>query len=179
MDILISSNLERLLFEICGRDAGQVVSWMQQLREGRFYDIGSQNLMRLQRVFYGGWATDEDTRAEINRTMRQYRYLIDPHTAVAIFVERGYRFLTGDTTPCVMISTANPYKFGRDVLIAIKGVEAAADQDDFACCELLSDLTGVKAPARIMQLPGMPVLHSAQCEKTGMKEALLAAMEQA
>lgn len=173
MDILISSNLERLLFELCGRDAAQVTAWMRELREGRFYDIGSQNLMFMQRVFYGGWATDEDTRAEINRTLRQHRYLVDTHTAVAIFVERGYRFMTGDVTPCVMVSTANPYKFGRDVLIAVKGVEAAEGKDDFACCELLAAETGTTVPERIAQLPSLPVLHTTQCKKDKMREALL------
>ena len=173
MDILISSNLERLLFELCGRDAAQVTEWMRQLREGKFYDIGSQNLMLLQRVFYGGWATDEDTRAEISRTLRRHRYLVDPHTAVAIFVERGYRFLTGDVAPCVMVSTANPYKFGRDVLIAVKGMEAAEGKDDFACCALLAQETGTKIPAQIAQLPCLPVLHTAQCPREKMREALL------
>lgn len=178
MDILISSNLERLLFEISGRDAAQVTAWMRELREGKFYDIGSQRLMRMQRVFYGGWATDEDTRAEINRTLRQHRYLVDPHTAVAIFVERGYRFMTGDVTPCIMVSTANPYKFGRDVLIAVRGVEAAADKDDFACCQVLAEETGTKVPERIAQLPGLPVLHTAHCAKDKLRESLLAVLEE-
>lgn len=174
MDILISSNLERLLFELCGRDGAQVSEWMAALRDGRFYDIGAENLARMQALFFGGWASDNDTRAEIARTLRTHDYLIDTHTAVAMFVERAYREATGDKTPCVVVSTANPYKFGRDVLAAIEGTASA---DDFACCDTLASRTGVAVPRQIAQLPQMEILHTAQCDRDKMREALLDALK--
>ena len=174
MDILISSNLERLLFELCGRDGKQVSAWMESLRAGRCYDIGAENLARMQQDFCGGWATDDDTRAEIARTLRMYNYLVDTHTAVALFVERAYRNATNDETPCVVVSTANPYKFGRDVLLAID--RTATETDDFKCCDLLSARTGTNVPRQIAQLPQLPILHDAQCDKDKMRQALLDAL---
>ena len=129
MDILISSNLERLLFELCGRDPKQVRGWMEALRTGSRYDIGNENLCAMRAVFAGGFTDDAGTREEIRRTYAEDGYLMDPHTAVASHVLRAYQEQTGDRTPSVIVSTASPYKFGRPVLEAIAGTQAAEGLD--------------------------------------------------
>lgn len=176
MDILISSNLERLLFEICGRDSEQVAQWMEELKKGRFYDIGSQRLMEMQRIFYGGWATDPDAMGEISLSLRQYGYLIDPHTAVASFVQRAYKKHSGSTRHSIVVSTASPYKFGRDTLKAIDAQRDIEGIDDFKCCDILSGLTDTAVPPQIASLPTLPLLHKGTCEKDGMEQALLDAI---
>ena len=102
---------------------------------------------------------------------------MDTHTAVASAVLRRYQQETGDETPCVIVSTASPYKFGASVLEAIAGREAVAGKDDFACCEMLSRLTGTREPDQIAKLPAMPIRHTAVCEKDAMAEAVLDAVK--
>lgn len=176
MDILISSNLERLLFELCGRDPKQVRGWMEALRTGSRYDIGNKNLCAMRAVFAGGFTDDAGTREEIRRTYAEDGYLMDPHTAVASHVLRAYQEQTGDRTPSVIVSTASPYKFGRPVLEAIAGTQAAEGLDDFGCCGVLAARTGTRVPPQIAELPTMPVRHKRVCEKDRMEEALLEAL---
>ncbi len=176
MDILISSNLERLLFELCGRDPAQVRGWMEALQTGRHYDIGAENLRSMRSVFAGGFTDDAGTREEIRRSFSQDGYLMDPHTAVASHVLRAYQERTGDRTPAVIVSTASPYKFGRPVLEAVAGAQAAEGLDDFGCCEALAARTGTRVPPQIAELPTLPVRHQRVCEKDRMEEALLGAL---
>ena len=99
---------------------------------------------------------------------------MDPHTAVASHVLRQYQAETGDRTPTVIVSTASPYKFAGDVLAAIAGPDAAG-LDAFRCAERLEDMTGIPVPPQVQALPSLPVLHTAQCEKDRMAEAVLRA----
>ena len=177
MDILISSNLERLLFEAADRDGELVATWMKQLKESYSYCIGEQRLEWMNAVFAAGYADDQQCAQEIRARFEQDHYLMDTHTAVASHVLREYREKTGDTTPTVIVSTASPYKFAADVLAAIQGNEYIRNLDAFTCSELLEHLTGVPVPAQVKELRSLEVRHKAQCEKDGMAEAVLSAFD--
>lgn len=173
MDILVSSNLERLLFEAADRDGGLIRVWMNQLRDSGSYSVGEQRMEWLASVFASGFADDMETAREIRARFEQDRYLMDTHTAVASFVLRRYREESGDSTPTVIVSTANPYKFAGDVLAAVAGKDAAAALDAFQCAEKLQELTGVPVPPQVQALRSLPVRHTAQCEKDRMAEAVI------
>ncbi|MDO4483637.1 MAG: threonine synthase [Clostridia bacterium] len=177
MDILVSSNLERLLYEVSGRDAECVRTWMEELKTQGCYDIGAENLYTLLQTFAAGTADDEETRAEIKRCLTENGYLMDPHTAVASKVLRDYRAENEDDTVTVVLSTANPYKFAMPVLAAVAGDEALQGLDAFAASDVLERTAGVPVPAQVKALPTLPVLHTAQCDKEDMGKAVLAAFD--
>ena len=177
MDILISSNLERLLFDLCGMDGAKVAKLMAQLKaEGR-YEIDADMLEKLQAKYAAGYVDEAGIRAEIARTWKEDGYLMDTHTAVASAVLRDYIEKTGDKTPAVIVSTASPYKFGASVLEAIAGEEAVSGKDDFACCAMLSELTNTREPEQIANLPAMEIRHTGVCEKDAMAEAVLSVIK--
>ena len=177
MDILISSNLERLLFDLAGCDGEKIAALMAQLKAEKKYEIKPDMLKALKGRYAAGYVNEDGIRAEIARTWNEEHYLMDTHTAVASAVLRDYQEKTGDKRMSVIVSTASPYKFGASVLEAIAGGEACEGKDDFACCALLSELTGTKVPPQIADLPTMPVRHSAVCEKTAMAQAVLDAVK--
>ena len=174
MDILVSSNLERLLYEAADRDGALIRTWMTQLKESGSYSVGEQRLDWLLDTFQGGYADDRNTTAEIRKRWEQDRYLLDPHTAVASHVLREYRQATGDDTPTVIVATASPYKFAADVLKALTGDNAGGDP--FAASEALQQLTGVPMPEQVMKLRELPVRHTAECDRDKMGQAVLDAM---
>ena len=173
MDILISSNLERLLFDLCGNDGAKVAELMAQLKEKRCYQVDEEMLCKLQDKYAAGYVNEAGIRAEIKRTWEEDHYLMDTHTAVASAVLRDYTSKTGDTTPSVIVSTASPYKFGASVLEAIAGESAVQGKDDFACCAMLSEMTGTHEPDQIAKLPEMEIRHAGVCEKDDMAQAVL------
>lgn len=177
MDILISSNLERLLYEAADRDGGLISLWMKQLRETGTYSVGEQRLDWLRGLFAAGYADDMQTDVEIRTVFEQERYLLDPHTAVASRALRDYRDRTQDETYTVLVATASPYKFSGDVLYALGGREAIAGLDPFQCAEELSRRTGVPVPEAIRALRDLPERHSTRCEKEAMAQALLDAFD--
>ena len=161
MDILISSNLERLLFDLCERDDALVKRWMSSLRKCGGYNIGGDRSRAMQEIFHGGWVDDARVSETIAKVWAREHYLLDTHTAVARAVYDDYRAQTGDTTPTVIASTANPYKFPRDVLGAIEG---ETPESEFACADRLEALTGVAMPAALRELRDLPVLHGTVCD---------------
>lgn len=174
MDILISSNLERFLWELAEGDTAQVTAWMDSLkREGR-YEITEAQKATLKSVFYGGCADDSHTADAIAQLWRDEKYLADPHTAVAFAVADEFRRATGDGAPLLVVSTASPYKFAADVAAAI---HVPVTGDAFAAAEVLEEATGVPAPAQVAQLRALPVLHTRVCEKDKMGEAVLAGFD--
>ena len=176
MDILVSSNLERLLFEAADRDGALVATWMQQLKESGTYAVGEQRMEWLNDLFAAGYADDEQTAAEIRRCFEQEHYLMDPHTAVASHVLRTLRG-TASRRPTVIVSTASPYKFAPDVLSALLGKDAVEGRDAFVCSELLERHTGVSMPDQVKRLREQPVRHTASCEKDAMAQAVLDAFK--
>jgi len=170
MDILISSNLERMLFELCGRDADAVRGWMAELKEKGAYEIDAASKAALNGLMYGAWASEAESAAAIARAWNEEKYLIDPHTAVAMKALDSYRAETGDLRPCVVASTASPFKFGRAVSAALG---LPTDADDFTLCRRLSDATGWAVPQAIAELPALPVRHRAVCAPEDMLTALM------
>ncbi|MEA4997838.1 MAG: threonine synthase [Candidatus Limiplasma sp.] len=177
MDILISSNLERLLYESAERDGRLVKSWMDLLKDCGSFSIGAQRLAGLQKTFSAGFADDQMTAEEIRRVFEHTGYLMDPHTAVASHVLGKYRADTGDHTPAVIVATASPYKFAEDVLTSLLGKAAAEGLTAFDCADRLSAHTGVPIPSQIKALKTLPVRHTQVCEKDQMEQALFAPAE--
>ncbi len=170
MDILVSSNLERLLYEAADRDGRLIQTWMNQLKECGSYSVGDQRREWLAGFFWGDCADNKDTVNEIGKRFAQDRYLLDPHTAVASHVLREYRAKTNDATPTVIVGTASPYKFAADVLSAIGG---EAGLDAFTASEELEKRTGIPMPEQIRHLKDLPVRHTAECDRDKMAEAVL------
>ncbi|MBQ3274108.1 MAG: threonine synthase [Christensenellaceae bacterium] len=157
MDILISSNLERLLFEMLGRDDEALRGIMADLKQTGRFEMPKEAIDGLKISFYADYATEEDTAASIKEEFDENGYLMDPHTAVAMHVYRKYAEKTGDDTYTVVASTANPYKFTQDVLKAVSGEDAP---EAFGAAERLSEYTGTKVPSQILALKTKPVLHN-------------------
>ena len=169
MDILISSNLERLLFDLSGGDDVLVKGYMEQLKETGRYEIGAEMKAKLQELFYGGFAGEEDTLATITALYAD-GYLIDTHTAVAAKVLADYRAETGDETIAVFASTASPYKFCDNVLRAI-GEEPVSDSVERIA--QLENASGVTAPRRLAELKGKKARFDAVTEKDQMECVVL------
>ena len=150
MDILVSSNLERLLYHITGSDA-QVAAWMADLAEKGSYTVNSTTLETIRADFAAGCASDEEVAQEIKAIYQKVGYLCDPHTAVAFKVAREYQAASQSHNPMVVLSTASPYKFPRDVLTALG---AKAPQSDFAAMDGLKALTNVPVPNSLAALRG-------------------------
>ncbi len=164
IDILISSNLERLLFELAGRNEQTIREWMDALKEKGMYALPQEALNELKKTFAAGWCTEEDTLETIKRTYEKTNYLMDPHTAVAQCVYERYVAQTGDQTKTVLLSTANPYKFATHVLSAFE----QTGEDDFINAERLHAMTGMQIPTGISGLLGKPEVHMDVCKLEDM-----------
>ena len=181
MDILVSSNLERLLFESADRDGELIKVWMNQLKECGSYSIGDQRREWMESMFAAGCSDDGETTEEIRDIFTQYEYLMDPHTAVASKVLRDYRLKTGDDRVTVIVSTASPYKFAPSVAAALQGKNAVKHLDAFACAQILNSVSGRPIPPQVEKLKDLPVRHTAVCENNveSMGNAVKAAFGQA
>jgi threonine synthase len=173
MDILISSNLERLLFELSGRDAAQVTAWMASLGQTGRYDVGEAMKSEIGNLFHGDWADGQATRQAIVDAWQSWGYVPDTHTAVALDVWKRYAQSTGDTTPTVIASTASPFKFSDHVVSALFGPEALKGKDEFALLELLAEKTGWPVPKGLQSLKTRPVLHKLHCEADRMRQTVM------
>ena len=162
MDILISSNLERLLFNLYGNDADAVIDLQNKLKLTGEYTISENVYAELNKLFDCGCCNDIETKETIADVFKTYNYLIDTHTAVGVKVYNDYFKRTGDTTPVIIASTANPYKFSRAVLEAVTG-DSREDLDEFGTVVALEEYTGVHAPKQLAQLKGKPVRFSNVC----------------
>ncbi len=169
MDILISSNLERLLFTLTGDDAEATRRLMASLGRAGQYEITPAMREGLA-LFAGGYAGEEETREAIREVHRASDYLIDTHTAVAYAVYRRYREATGDATPAVVVSTASPFKFTGDVMAALD--PACAGKDDFALAREMAALVGEAVPEPIRDLETRPIRHQRVCAKDEVKAAV-------
>ena len=163
MDILVSSNLERMLYYFCEGDCELVASLMSDLAEKGSYTVPAEVLARIQEVFACGRADDDQTRAEIRSTWEGLGVLIDPHTAVAKTVLDS---VERDGSVRVCLSTASPYKFGADVLAALG--EDTDNLTGFECMDALAAKTGTVPPARLSALRDAEVLHTTVCDRDKM-----------
>ena len=165
MDILISSNLERLIYKIAGNDAEKNSELMKELTTDGVYTITDDMKAKLAE-FYGGYATEAETAATIKKVYESDDYIIDTHTAVAATVYEKYVAETGDKTPTVIASTASPYKFTRSVMNAID--PEYDSMTDFELVDELEKLSGVKVPQAIEDIRSAKVLHDTVCDKEDM-----------
>lgn len=165
MDILISSNLERLIYRIAGEDAQKNASLMQELGSSGRYAI-SDGMKKELDAFYGGYASEQETAARIKTLYENTGYVLDTHTAVASAVYEKYKKETGDDKKTVIASTASPFKFTRSVLDAID--PKYDSMDDFALADELSRIANVAVPKAIEEIRHAPVLHNNVCGKDEM-----------
>ncbi|MBQ8028750.1 MAG: threonine synthase [Clostridia bacterium] len=172
MDILISSNLERLLFHLSGEDDKKISNWMKLLSTEGVYSVDSDVKEKILSLFDAGCCNDAMTAETIGKTYKE-GYLCDTHTAVAIKVFEEYVARTGDKTETVIASTANPYKFSAAVLKAV-GDEIPEGADEFEQVELLIRATGVECPAQLANLSDKKVRFNDVCNKEDMIEMVYA-----
>ncbi len=169
MDILISSNLERLIYKIAGEDAKATADMMAALASSGKYTI-TEGMKAQMKDFIGGWADETQTAAEIKRMYETAGYVMDTHTAVASAVYHDYKLRSGDATKTVIASTASPYKFGTSVMGAIS--DTYKGMDDFALIDELSKVSGTEIPKAVEEIRSAPVLHDTVCETEDMQKTV-------
>lgn len=170
MDILVSSNLERLLFEANDRDGSKVAKLMESLNVDGSYKI-SEISQEFIKDFYGDYADKEEIYDAIKKVHNEEGYLMDTHTAVAYVVLNKYRSRSGDNAPYLLASTASPYKFPRSIC---KALEIDIDgKDDFEIVNLLKEYTGKEIPNNLKGLENEPILYNEVYEKDEIKDSLL------
>ena len=167
MDILISSNLERLIYKIAGNDADKNNELMNSLKVNGKYDIADDMKKQLD-DFYGNYASEEETAETIRDTYDKTGYIMDTHTSVAASVYKKYKAETNDDTVTVIASTASPFKFTRSVMVAID--PKYDSMGDFELVDELSKIGNVKVPNAIEEIRNAEVRHNNLVEVDGMKD---------
>lgn len=170
MDILVSSNLERLLFDISGQNAELTAERMSMLKEKGVYKISPAEQLKLKSLFASDWASEDETGAAIFNCLDLNGYLIDTHTAVASVVYGKYITESGDFTPTVILSTASPYKFTNDVL---KALGSKVPDDLFKSVDKLRSRSGTEIPQPIESLKEKEVRFDGVCTRAEMEDTML------
>lgn len=174
MDILVSSNLERLIYTCAGENSDVNAALMKQLKEEGRYEITADMKAKLT-DFAGGYATEAETAATIRKVYEKTGYVMDTHTAVAATVFYKYKEETQDNTVTVIASTASPYKFTRSVIEAIEN--KATNEDDFTLVDRLCEVSGVKVPNAIEEIRNAEVRHTMVCDKDNMQETVVGILQ--
>lgn len=174
MDILVSSNLERLIYLSCGSDSGENARLMSELSGTGSYEI-TREMKEYMKDIIGGYADQERVHKKIRDLYDKTGYVIDTHTGVAAAVHEDYRKASGDDTVTVIASTASPYKFSAAVVGSIKGQMPGGD--DFEIIEELSRLSNTSVPYAVSELKTAPVRHKAECDKEDMKDTVRKAID--
>ena len=169
MDILISSNLERMLFELCGNNDKEVAALQDSLSKNGEFTVSEEVKNAMGELFWGGCCDDKETIATISKYFGEYGYLCDTHTAVALNVYEQYVAETGDDRPTVIASTASPYKFANSVLSA---VSEKSGNSEFDTVKILSEETNTEIPAPIKALENAEVRFKQIREKEDMLNAV-------
>jgi len=169
MDILISSNLERLIYLIADCDSEKNSQLMKSLKEKGVYELTEDMKAKLT-DFAAGYATEEEVKAKIADVYEKTGYVMDTHTAVAAFVCEKYQKETKDTTKTVVASTASPYKFAKSVMTAIDSRYEA--QDELELIDMLEYLSGVDMPKAIEEIRDANILHTLECDADKMEETV-------
>ena len=171
MDILISSNLERLLYILTGCNDAKIKEWFGSLTETGKYEVSDDIKKLLKQDFYAGFCDDNDTKATIKKIFDEYSYTCDTHTAVAVKVYNDYIAETGDKTKTIIASTASPYKFSASVLEAIDG--SAPEIDEYDMIEKLYEHSGYAVPKSLAELKNKKARFDVSIEKSEMKDFVL------
>ncbi|MDE6723727.1 MAG: threonine synthase [Eubacterium sp.] len=169
MDILISSNLERLLYHMSGENDTLVADLMKQLSENGKYTVSDTLIKAIQTTFNAGFASEDEVNETIKNHFDNYNYLCDTHTAVAVKVYDNYVAETKDDIPTVIDSTASPYKFSKSVLSAVLG-GSTPDLDEFSMVDKLNEVTNADVPAPLANLKDKEVRFNNVCDKENMSE---------
>ncbi|MGI6551573.1 MAG: threonine synthase [Clostridia bacterium] len=169
MDILISSNLERFLFEITGHDAEKIRHWMENLSLHGSFTVDEATKASMDRIMGVGYATEEETLTTIRETFRAAGYVLDPHTAVGKKVYQDYRDRTGDETPTVLAATASPFKFNASVMQALQGEKGVEGRTEFQVLDELARVTGLPVHPGLKGLEKRPVLHRRVCARKDLR----------
>ncbi len=172
MDILVSSNLERFLYEMVGRDGTRISGWMNDLNTKGVFRIDNKTKQDINLVLAADFADEEETLATIKAVFTRTGYTLDTHTAVGAAVYQKYRDSTDDLTKTVIVATASPFKFNSSVLRALRGEEAVRGKDECLILEELSALTKLPIHRGLRDLDKRPILHTRLCEKSGIKKAI-------
>lgn len=173
MDILISSNLERLLYELTEHDSAKVSAWMEELKTVGRYETDKLTHKKVENLFWASFCDDEATINTIKEVWQEYKYLLDTHTAVAFNVYNQYLKNTQDDTVTVIASTASPFKFAGSVASAVLPEGMTEGRDEFEILDLLASYTGFDIPLGIRDLDKKPILHDTVCDRNRMKDVVL------
>lgn len=165
MDILISSNLERLLYHLSDSDDALIASYMKDLNEKGTYTVSDSIKAKVSENFVAGYCSDEETVKTIADTFKKYDYVIDTHTAVAVNVYNKYKAETGDNTPTVIASTANPFKFNEAVMSALAPDANLEGKSEFDLLDMLADAGKIKIPSQLSELRNKTPRFNTVCEK--------------
>jgi threonine synthase len=169
MDILISANLERLLYHTSGNDEALINDLMSRLAKDGVYKISDEMLSAIREHFDAGFADEAEVRHTIQSQCKEYNYLLDTHTAVAVNVYYAYVKRTGDDIPTVIDSTASPFKFPKSVYSAVfDGAEVT--MDEFETVEEINKVLGAEIPEPIKALKNKKVRFTDVCSKEDMSE---------
>lgn len=175
MDILVSSNLERLLYKLSGDSDITTKEWMTALKTDGKYEINDSVKAVINEKFFGGFCDDEQTKATIKELFEKDNYLCDTHTAVAVNVYNQYVEKTGDTTPSVIASTASPYKFSKAVLEAVSS-DVTLPDNEFEMVDMLNQITGKAVPTPLANLKNKSARFSDVTEVKGMQDYVINAL---
>ena len=170
MDILISSNLERFLYDLTNQNDELVAKWMKELNTNGIYEVSDDVKAKLQELFWAGYADDNETKATIKSCANQFDYVMDTHTGVAQAVYNKYTAATGDETKTIIASTASPFKFNQSVLIALEDCSYVAGKDEFTLLEELHEKSGMAIPKSLYELKDKSVIFDLVCEKDQMQQ---------
>ena len=173
MDILISSNLERMLFELSGNNDKEVAELQASLSNNGTFTVSDEIKSKMGEFFWAGCCDDNATLETIGKYFSEYSYLCDTHTAVAMNVYEQYVNTTGDDRPTVIASTASPYKFAKSVLSAVSGKKG---ESEFDTVRVLSEVTNTEIPEPLMALENAEVRFKEICEKDNMLSAVYSAL---
>jgi len=172
MDILISSNLERFLFEIAEHQEKAIIHWMKDLQEKGSFGLEKTLKNKLDEIVFAGYASEEETMATIKRVYHGYQYLIDPHTAVGVKVFNDYQGLTKENTKTVVDATASPFKFNQSVLTALTGENNVKNKDEIVLLQELSRYSGMPVPANLKDLSSKRIRHNLVYDKENARKSL-------
>lgn len=171
MDILISSNLERLLYHLSGGNDELIREWFESLKQTGKYEVTPEVLEKIKADFCAGFCDDDETKDLIKRIFDKYSYLCDTHTAVAVKVYEDYVEKTGDTTKTLIASTANPYKFSSSVLSALGEFDDSLDE--FELVEKLNSVSRMDVPKSLAELKSKEVRFTTIIDRNDMKDFVL------
>ena len=177
MDILVSSNLERLLYNVTDNNADKVSEWMKALATEGTYNVGERFHKKILELFFGAWVDEAETVETIGRVFSDFKYFMDPHTAVAWRACEKYRLVSSDETYAIVLSTASPYKFSDTVLQAIAPSEPIDIDAPFETLHKLQKLSQVDVPPQMLALEKAPRLHNTTIETSVMQQAVKSILE--